>query len=525
MHKRWTAVVALGAMAFILACDDKKFLTERPFDFIGPANFYNNAGDAQAAINGVYADFINSSGDNYYGRNLVMIVEHMTEMWTSRLSATNERMQPDVYAIPVGHAYVQSIWASAYDAINRANSVLDHVPAIQMDTALRSRIVAEAKFLRATHYFNLVRLWGGVPLKLHETQGLDSLAIPRNTAQEVYAQIETDLKDAIAVLPSAKSYTGSDIGRASKGAAKTLLAKMYLQRAGTGVGSAADWQSALTYARQVQSDGDYSLVADYKTLFDFYGGTVQERNSEVIFDIQCIRANGLGGRISSHMAANATAPYLGAATNGSFEAESIWFHSFRTDDKRRDGTFLLSWNKNGTIVTWNEALSATQPYASETPFPRKFLDPLMTGTSAEEPNYIVLRYAEVLLMIAEAANEVAGAPTAEAYTAVNAIRARAGIPAMTPGLAHDIFRDSVFNERRWELSLEGPNGYFDSQRNWPWAKARVEQSMKLARSSSSKFPKANNTPISDQYKLLPIPQRAIDLNPALKGHQNPGWPQ
>ena len=181
MHKRWTAAVALGAMALILACDDKKFLTERPFDFIGPANFYNNAGDALAAINGVYADFINSTGDNYYGRNFVMIVEHTTEMWTSRLSATNERMQPDVYAIPVSHAYIQSIWASAYDAINRANSVLDHVPFISMDTALRSRIVAEAKFLRATHYFNLVRLWGGVPLKLHETQGLDSLAIPRNT--------------------------------------------------------------------------------------------------------------------------------------------------------------------------------------------------------------------------------------------------------------------------------------------------------------------------------------------------------
>jgi len=523
MHKRWTVAVALGAMAVVLACNDKQFLTERPFDFIGPSNFYNNAGDALAAINGVYADFINSTGDNYYGRNFVMLVEHPTEMWTSRLSATNERMQPDVFAIPVSHSYVQSIWASAYDAINRANSVLDHVPAINMDTALRSRIIAEAKFLRATHYFNLVRMWGGVPLKLHETQGLDSLAIPRNTAQEVYAQIEQDLKDAIAVLPSAKAYTSSDVGRASKGAAKTLLAKMYLQRAGTGVSAAAatDWQNALTYARQVQSDGDYSLVADYKTLFDFYGGTVNERNSEVIFDVECIRANGLGGRISSHMAANATAPYLGATTNGSFEAESIWFHTFRTDDKRRDGTFLLSWNKGGTIVTWNEALTASQPYASETPFPRKFLDQLMTGTGAEEPNYIILRYAEVLLMIAEASNEVAGGPTAESYTAVNAIRARAGIPNMTPGLAHDLFRDSVFNERRWELSLEGPNGYFDSQRNWVWAKARVEQSMKLARSSSSKFPKANNTPIDDKYKLMPIPQRALDLNPLLK--QNPGW--
>lgn len=521
MRNRIRFLAALGAFSVVLACNDKQFLTEQPFDFIGPANFYRNGGDAVAAINGVYADFINSTGDNYYGRNFVMLVEHTTEMWTSRLSATNERSQPDVYAIPVSHAYVQSVWASAFDAINRANSVLDHVPGIDMDTTMRKRIIGEAKFLRATHYFNLVRMFGGVPIKVHETAGLDSLAIPRNTAAEVYALIEQDLKDAITALPSAKAYTGSDVGRASRGAAKTLLAKVYLQRAGTGVGTAADWANALAMAKQVQTDGDYALVSDYKSLFDFFGGTVNERNNEVIFAIENVRAPSLGGRISSHMAPTNTAPFLGASTNGSFEAESIWFHTFRADDKRRDGTFIFTWNKGGTNVTWNEAQTASQAYASETPFPRKFLDVLMTGTGQEEPNYIVLRYAEVLLMIAEAANEVGNGPTTEAYAAVNAVRARAGIPSMTPGLSHDLFRDSVFNERRWELALEGPNGYFDSQRNWNWAKARVEESMKRARSSSSKFPKANNTPIPDKYKLMPIPQRAIDLNKLLQ--QNPGW--
>lgn len=521
MQNRTKTLAALGLLTVALACNDNKFLTETPFDFIGPTNFYKNSGDALAAINAVYADFINSTGDNYYGRNFVMLVEHPTEMWTSRLSATNERSQPDVYSIPVSHAYVQSVWASAYDAINRANSVLDHVPAIEMDETLKARIIGEAKFLRALHYFNLVRMWGDVPLKLHETQGLDSLELERTPTKDVYAQIEQDLKDAIAVLPSAKTYTGSDVGRASKGAAKTLLAKVYLQRAGTGVGTAADWGNALAMAKQVQSDGDYSLVSDYKSLFDFIGGTVKEQNSEVIFDIQNIRAPGLGGRISSHMAPTATAPYLGASTNGSFEAESIWYHSFRADDKRRDGTFVLSWNKNGTTVNWDETKTSSQPYASETPFPRKFLDPQMTGTGAEEPNYIIMRYAEVLLMIAEASNEVNGGPGAEAYAAINAVRARAGIPAMTPGLSHDVFRDSVFNERRWELSLEGPNGYFDDQRNWAWSKARIEQSMSHANSKTSKFPKANNGPIPDKYKLMPIPQRALDLNPKLK--QNPGW--
>src|SRR3954469_14904100 len=137
------AVVLVGG-----ACNDKAFLTEKPFDFVGPQNFYRNAGDAQAAVNAVYSAFINSTGDNYYGRNFVMLAEHTTEMWTSRLSATNERSQPDVYAIPLGHAYVQSVWQSAYLAINRANSVIEHVPTISMDTTLRNRIIGEAKFLR-----------------------------------------------------------------------------------------------------------------------------------------------------------------------------------------------------------------------------------------------------------------------------------------------------------------------------------------------------------------------------------------
>src|SRR3954469_20928305 len=149
-----STLAALVAVVLVAgACNDKGFLTEKPFDFVGPQNFYRNAGDASAAVNAVYSAFINSTGDNYYGRNFVMLAEHTTEMWTSRLSATNERSQPDVYAIPLGHAYVQSVWSAAFDAVNRANSVLDHVPSIEMDTTLRKRIIAEAKFLRALHYF------------------------------------------------------------------------------------------------------------------------------------------------------------------------------------------------------------------------------------------------------------------------------------------------------------------------------------------------------------------------------------
>ena len=221
------------------------------------------------------------------------------------------------------------------------------------------------------------------------------------------------------------------------------------------------------------------------------------------------------------MAANATTPYLGASTNGSFEAESTYYASFNAADKRRDATFITSWVRAGVTVTWTQASTISSPFASETPFPRKFLDVLMTTTGAEEPNYIMLRYAEVPLMIAEASNEANGGPTAESYANINLIRARAGMPNLTPALSQSLFRDSLFVERRWELALEGPNGYFDNQRNWLWAKARIEANLARARSASSKYPKFNGGPIPDKYKYMPIPQRAIDLNPKLK--QNPGW--
>ena len=129
---------------------------------------------------------------------------------------------------------------------------------------------------------------------------------------------------------------------------------------------------------------------------------------------------------------------------------------------------------------------------------------------------------DLLLIQAEAANAVNG-PTAEAYAAINLVRARAGLPGLATGLSQTQFRDAVFQERRWELVLEGPNAFFDSQRNWDWAKARIEANMALAKANSfknSKYPKAQ-VALADKFKLMPIPQRAIDLNARLT--QNPGW--
>ena len=518
---------ALVALAGVSGCNDDAFLTEVPFDFVGPENFYKTSGDALAAIAGVYATSLHTTGDGYYGRNFVMLSEFMTEMQTVYLSATNERSLVDNYTFTASHSYIYSTWQGAYQAINRANSVIDRVPAIAMDTTLRNRIVAEAKFLRAQHYFNLVRMFSGVPLSLHETTSLDSLQQPRATADAVWAAIFKDLADAALVLPA--KYTGTDIGRATRGAAKTMAAKAYLHRATIVDASAtrtADLQNALRLLTEVRTNDGFSLVANYATLFDMSN----ENNSEVIFDIQCSRSNGIGCRLS-----NQVAPRLsnyGSGQNGSFSAEQPFFNAFALNDVRRAATWQLSYtNKanNNAVWTISTALPIGGYVANNVttdttiaPVMAKFLDKLSTIAGNDEPNYIILRYGDNLLMESEVINEISG-PTADAYTGINAVRNRAGIGNLLAGLTKETFRDSVFAQRRLELAMEGPNGYFDSQRNWAWSKARIEANMTVGtvlRFRSSRYPKFQ-TALADRFRLLPIPQRARDLNPTLT--QNLGW--
>lgn len=514
------AALVLGAAA----CNDNAFLTEQPFDFVGPTNFYKTQADAIAAINGVYAAFENTSGSNYYGRDFIMLVEFPTEMQTPYLSAGNERSQVDNYQYTASHNYIFHVWQYAYAAINRANAVIAHVPGIDMDTTLRNRIVGEAKFLRALHYFNLVRLFGGVPLETQETSSLDSLQKPRATTAATYDFIIKDLQDAIAVLPKASAYGATDIGRASRGAAKTLLAKVYMQRVGTGNGTAADWQSALTLLLDVDANEGYSLVPTYSWLFD----GKHEVNSEVIFDIQCTRLPGLGCQLSNQEAPRKS--NYGSSQNGSFTSELPFFQEYVSTDKRLAPTWQLSFvDKSGNVVNWSSTQSSKTAYGADSPYMHKFLDSLSVGD--DENNYIILRYGDNLLMEAEAMNEISGGPPAGAYTAINAVRARAGLAPLLAGLSQADFRDSVFHERRLELSQEGPNGYFDSQRNWNWASARIKANMALGAATgykTSKYPKFDpflsdpaSAPIPDKWKLMPIPQRALDLNKNLV--QNPGW--
>jgi hypothetical protein len=302
--------------------------------------------------------------------------------------------------------------------------------------------------------------------------------------------------------------------------------------------AAGSYSRAATLLREVIASNEYALDANYGSLFD---GT-NEQSKEIIFSLQHVRVEGAGGRLNQWFAPaprTGTPIVSGALTH--FSVEWPFLQSYASTDIRRDATWLMSFQQDGKTVTFPLVLptasadrtNLNNAYGGQSggPTAKKYID-FGAAEGAEGIDYIILRYADVLLMLAEAVS-AQGSTTQEAYDAVNAVRTRAKVGNLIPGLGAAAFKDSVFVQRRFELAIEG-HGVFDNRRNWNWAKARVEANMALSGSSgiginrttfTSLVPKVTLpvTPISDKWKLYPIPNRAIELNPKLATQQNPGW--
>ena len=359
-----------------------------------------------------------------------------------------------------------------------------------MDTTLRARLVREGKFIRALLYFNLVRLYGDVPLVLHNPNStdIDNLLTARTPAADVYTQIIADLKDATN-LP--KSYAASDLGRATGGAAHTLLAKVYL--------TTQDWPDALTQLNLVINGGyGYALFPNYYDAFQKATKNGVEHIFSVQFETNLGEVNSVNDLSQSFTSFN----------TGTFPidipVDSSLYKLFSANDTRRAVTFYSSvYNAaTGQTVVFNNAY---------TPYFNKFVDYSLTPLSSQTlsgVNYPVLRYADVLLMKAEALNEINGAPTSDAYAAINQVRTRANVANLTPGLNQADFRDSVFLERRKEFIQEG-HRWFDLVRQG--GTALVDALHKIPAKSAA----------TSKNTLFPIPLIEIQQNPKLK--QNLGY--
>ncbi len=488
-----------GAAALTFATSCNSFVDPNPTDVLAPENFYKTPSDAVAAVNAVYESVKWS-----YWLGFWYISDIATDdiIAAPRFGSDGHRMSNYIFDAtewPMG-----SMWGGAYGIINRANTVLDRVPGITMDAALRTRLLGEARFFRALAYFNLVRCFGDVPLLEHEVKSLSGLKVSRTPLAQVYTLIVSDLQEAIGVLPVL--YSTADVGRVTSGAARALLAKVYLTR--------QDWTNAARTAGEVITNGPYRLLPNYKDIFKI---ATEITNSESIFEIN-YDATLDPGAGSVHTLFSLPSEFPGGDAYGLMTVTPSLEALFAASDKRgKGGTFIRSpyVDALGDSVKWSDPDSIYGPafnkYLDETDFQNMHT----RAWVAQSNNWIVLRYADVLLMYAEAVNE-GGTPTGagSAEAALNLVRVRAGINPVS-GLSQADFRDSVRLDRRREFVFEGQR-WFDLSR---WG--ILNQAMLAKTTELQSIAPGETTVHGAPSNLLPLPQSELDINHDLT--QNPGW--
>lgn len=370
-----------------------------------------------------------------------------------------------------------AMWANWYKAIGRATYAIQYTESYGLtDESYKNRLIGEAQFLRAFHYFYLVRGWGDVPL-----QHVDLTA--RAPKADVYAFIEQDLLEAIDKLPLKTEYASADLGRATKGAAQALLAKVYLYE--------GKWQQAYDMANTVIASGQYGLEADYATLWR----VETENGTESIFEVQA------RGEVVAHGVQQYTQTQGARGTSGwgwGFNTPSqnlLDAYNAEGDAIRRDATIIFAGE---TLYDGREVSSAVEnPMYNE-----KAYSSANAGADDADKNIRVLRLAEVYLIKAEAANELGN--TSDALTALNIVRARVSLPASTAA-GGTALRAAIWNERRLELAFEHDR-WFDLIRT-----GQAQAAMTAA----------GKTFIVGTHELFPIPYDQLIQTPGMA--QNPGY--
>lgn len=484
-------LLILFGLQLITSCTD---LNLYPLDQLSEATFFESEEDAMFALTGIYEMFRHSgSWEQFIGtegitNNAESRGGYFTDEGTVALAQHNPSSGPS-----------SASWSGNYTGIQRANYLLENIDKSPISEAEKSKFTAEAKFLRAMFYFLLWDRFGGVPIVLERLTIEEYNTIARSSKDAVVAQMLQDLNDAIAVLP--ESLSDADYGRASKYAALALKARILLYE--------EDYSGAIEAAEQIIPH--YALYDDYYNMFQPVG----DGNEEVIFDIQYIGENSVHGGPQDRYFS------LGISPLQNFFDAYLTINGLPTDqDPLYDP--LDPWaNRDprlyATVDTINRVYTDLGP--SETGYYlRKAVNDYgdIHLLTASAQNLIIFRHTDVLLMLAEAKNELNQFNAAEWDRTIRLIRERAGFTAATavdfPGGTQDELRQIIRHERRMEMAFEGT--WYSDIRRWG---ILVEELKKVTYDNRGELAEAQ----PDIYYLWPIPQSDIDKNPNLI--QNPGY--
>ncbi len=478
------------------SCMDMNLIPESN---LSPENFFKSEEDATAAVYGTYSVFTDNDIYNQFWEVLQSQGTDDCE-WSGGRTTTNlDKNALDKFEYDGNTNLVYSVWIKHYVAVNRSSFAIENISNMgseQIRDDVRKRLIGEAKFLRALAYFNLVRIYGGVPLVLKQTTSLDGLEVPRNTVDECYEQIISDLQEAKSVLPAIGQLPEGYLGRATKGSASAMLAKVYLTR--------EDYQNVVKETSEVMQMG-YKLWKNYADNFD----VEKENGQESIFEIQYKRNTpGVSG---SNYNGYYRPPFVninGWVGYGDDPVTRNHYECYEEGDLRRD--------VNVRLYTKEEYPNMSSNY--EFPcYVNKFQDPspLAVRSQGGENNYPILRYSDVYLMRAEALNAI-NTSDAEAYECLNVIRRRAFGLNMNEASAIDIklglskedFLDIILLERRKEFAFEGQRR-FDLVRTHKLKEAMMAQNPTIG------------AVVEEKHYLLPIPVTELDANKLLE--QTLGW--
>lgn len=492
-------IILTVSVAFLFGCSD--ILEKQPLGLIDSESAYVTANDAARAVTAAYHPL---TGNNWccgmYGNGGYMhwvlgnVASDDTEKGGESGSDQLYAQQVSLFNIPSDNDATRFAWENQYIGVRRANLVLDNVANIEMDGDLKNQYLAEAKFLRAWYYFNLVKTFGDVPLIL--SSELESYDLTRTPKQEVYNQIIKDLEEAAQVLP--ESYPNADRGRATKGAAKAYLGKVYLYL--------NNFQKAEELFGEVINSGVYSL-GDYSTMFYREG----ETSPEHIFQVQFVNDQGpmpannqlntvFGSRARNGWGFNLpTQDFVDAFEEGD---PRLWYTVYKNGDVMPDGlvanvgnSFTGYLNKKYYVPEYERIGGAIQAGRDD----------------------IYMRLGKVLLWYAEAANE--NGNTQAALTALNSVRERAreGNPTILPDITEtdrDALRQHIWQEQRVEFGQEFER-FFELVRQ-----GRAGQ---VLRAYAEKYNTSKGAGYRDGInEIFPVPQTEINLGRGTIT-QNPGY--
>jgi len=508
-----TLITTIG----ILAASCTKDLNQVPISSATTLTFYQQPSDFIQAVNAAY-----NSLRGYPDR--LMFLSEVRSDNIYPVNAVGRDPDPINNFAPgiAPNVYVEEAWSADFNGIFKANVVLDQIATNGSNigsAALQTRLTAEARFLRAFYYFDLIRYYGKLPIIDHAATAAEANKIGRSSVPDVYAFIIADLQYAVANLPLNysgvfPSYSSTDVGRATKYAAEAILGEVYMTRSGPTYGidgpglASNEWNLAAPLFTDIINSGLYAFNANYASIFA-YANQNPAVNKEAVFDIMFLTGQ---------------SPVLGTDFVWQLAPQNF-FNSFSTGnvplngalgDPAMSNSLINSYASNDlrkTVVAHTTTFTYSgTPYSY--PFYRKYLDTTLAKIPASRfdwgINFIAVRYTDILLLKAECVlNGASGSQTTDVDAPVNQVRARAGLTPLV-----GVTKAQLLDERRREFAAEGSR-WFDLQRS-----GNLLTIMNAWIATDDALKKIN--PVIANYVIYPVPQTQLDAAPGLYT-QNPGY--